>query len=415
MRFIHTSDWHLGQTLHSAERGLEHQHFLDWLCNTLEQQQADALLIAGDVFDNANPSATSQKQFYRFLQQAKTRLPALDIVIIAGNHDSPGRLEAPGPLLDGMGVSVVGLVPRLADGSINLASMVVPLHQDGKVTAWCLAIPFLRPGDVPRVDNAADPYMAGIARLYQDVTQYALSLRQPGQAIIAMGHCHMVGGEISEDSERRIVIGGTEALSANMFDASICYAALGHLHLSQRVGRQEHLRYCGSPLPLSFAEVDYQHQVLCVDIDGEQLRQVTPLHVPRAVQLLRIPRQPAPLPAVLDALDSLDLSGLVTANQGPQYDPYLEVRVKLDAPEPGLRTRIDSYIAGKPLRLLKIDPHYPGKTGDEKGEPAAEQDTLDKLQPEDIFRRLYQGKYQQNAPADMLQAFNEVLHEGDAS
>ncbi|MFZ6638949.1 exonuclease SbcCD subunit D C-terminal domain-containing protein [Undibacterium sp. TC4M20W] len=413
MRFIHTSDWHLGQTLHSAERGLEHQHFLDWLITTLEQQQADALLIAGDVFDNANPSATSQKQFYRFLQRAKACLPKLDIVIIAGNHDSPGRLEAPGPLLDGMDISVIGMVPRLADGSIDVAAMVLPLRQNDEIAAWCLAVPFLRPGDVPRVENASDPYMAGIVQLYRDVTAHALSLRQPGQAIIAMGHCHMVGGEISEDSERRIVIGGTEALSASMFGSEITYAALGHLHLAQRIGKQEHLRYCGSPLPLSFSEVDYQHQVLCVNIEGDKLTQVTPLQVPRTVQLLRIPKQAAALPNVLDALDGLDLASITDASKGRHYDPYLEVRVKLDVPEPGLRARIESYIAGKPLRLLKMDTHYPGKAQDETSDEQATQDTLDRLQPEDIFRRLYQGKYQQDAPGDMLQAFGELLHGED--
>ncbi len=413
MRFIHTSDWHLGQTLHSAERALEHQHFLDWLIITLEQQHADALLIAGDVFDNANPSASSQKQFYRFLQQARVRLPELNIVIIAGNHDSPGRLEAPGPLLNGMDISVIGMVPRLTDGSIDVAAMVLPLRQDGAITAWCLAVPFLRPGDVPRVENASDPYMAGIAQLYRDVAEHARSLRQPGQAIIAMGHCHMVGGEVSEDSERRIVIGGTEALSASMFGSEITYAALGHLHLAQRVGKQEHLRYCGSPLPLSFSEVDYQHQVLCVDIEGDKLTQVTPMHVPRAVQLLRIPKHAAPLPAVLDALDSLDLASIVDHSKGTPYDPYLEVRVKLETPEPGLRARIESYIEGKPLRLLKIDTHYPGKAQDENSDEQATQDTLDRLQPEDIFRRLYQGKYQQDAPGDMLQAFGELLHAED--
>ena len=296
MRFIHTSDWHLGQTLHNFERGFEHQAFLDWLISTLVAEQAEALLISGDIFDTANPSAAAQKQFYRFLQQAKSRVPHLNIVIIAGNHDSPGRLEAPGPLLETLDATVIGFVPRLADASIDLGKLVVPLkNQTGEIQAWCLAIPFLRPGDVPRVENAIDPYMEGITLLYQQTLQHALSLRQPGQAIIALGHCHMVGGEISEESERRIVIGGTEALSANMFDTNVAYAALGHLHLAQKVGKQAHLRYCGSPLPMSFAEVDYQHQVLRVDLLGEQASEITPLLVPRAVEMLRVPKQPAPL------------------------------------------------------------------------------------------------------------------------
>ena len=262
MRFLHTSDWHLGQTLHHFERGYEHQCFLDWLLDTISAEQVDALLIAGDIFDNANPSAASQKQFYRFLRQAKNRAPDLNIVIIAGNHDSPGRLEAPGPLLQALDIAVVGHIARDANGEIDLERLVAPLtDRNGNIAAWCLAIPFLRPGDVPRIDPeaeaaGADLYLNGIALLYRQALQLALAKRQPGQAILALGHCHMVGGEISAESERRILIGGTDALSSSIFDPAIAYAALGHLHLAQMVGKQPHLRYCGSPLPMSFSEMN---------------------------------------------------------------------------------------------------------------------------------------------------------------
>ncbi|CAN5683677.1 exonuclease SbcCD subunit D C-terminal domain-containing protein [soil metagenome] len=404
MRFIHTSDWHLGQTLHNFERGFEHQQFLDWLIDTLTSEQADALLISGDIFDNANPSAASQKQLYRFLQQAKARLPQLNIVIIAGNHDSPGRLEAPAPLLETLDVSVTGFVPRLPDGSIDLTRLVVPLKNKlGEIAAWCLAIPFLRQGDVPKVDNAADPYMECIALLYRQVLELALSLRQPGQAIIALGHCHMVGGEISEDSERRIVIGGTEALSANIFNANIAYAALGHLHLAQKVGKQAHLRYCGSPLPMSFAEVDYQHQVLRVDLHGETVSAITSIMVPRAVELIRLPRQPATIDQVLTALAALELP----AYTDTQQHPYLEVRVRLEAPEPGLRSRIEAAIEGKPLRLAKIETSFAPKTLN-RSTPAS-LDELERLQPDDIFKRLYHAKYEQDAPPELNAAFAELM------
>jgi exonuclease SbcD len=406
LRFIHTSDWHLGQTLHHFERGAEHQHFLDWLINTLEAEQVEGLLICGDIFDNANPSAASQKQLYRFLQQAKQRLPHLNIVLIAGNHDSPGRLEAPAPLLASLDASVTGFVPRQADGSIDIARLVVPLkNHAGDIAAWCLAIPFLRPGDVPRVEShgEADPYMAGIALLYRQVLEHALTLRQPGQAIIALGHCHMVGGDVSEDSERRIVIGGTEALSAGIFDPAIAYAALGHLHLAQRVAKQDHLRYCGSPLPMSFAEISYPHQVLRVDLDGEHVAAITALPIPRAVELLRIPKQPAPLADVLAALAALDLP----ATDEPQQMPYLEVRVRLDAPEPGLRATIEAALEGKPVRLARIDISMAASTA--AGAPALSLDELDRLQPEDIFNRLYLSKYDTEAPAPLQAAFAELL------
>ncbi|MES2899300.1 MAG: exonuclease subunit SbcD, partial [Pseudomonadota bacterium] len=253
MRLLHTSDWHLGQTLHNHDRSYEHQCFLDWLLDAIVREQADALLIAGDVFDTANPSAASQKQLYRFLQQARARAPELDIVIIAGNHDSPGRLEAPLPLLETQGTRVVGHILRNEAGEIDIDRLLVPLSdKTGAVKAWCLAIPFLRPGDVPRPELAedqepvADPYMHGIGLLYGQAFSMASARRQPGQSIVAMGHCHMVDGAASLDSERRIVIGGTEALPAAVFDPAIAYTALGHLHLAQRVGQKEHLRYCGS-------------------------------------------------------------------------------------------------------------------------------------------------------------------------
>ena len=407
MRLLHTSDWHLGQTLHNFERGYEHQRFLDWLLDTLVAEQADVLLVAGDVFDNANPSAASQKQLYVFLQQARARLPALQLVVVAGNHDSAGRLEAPGPLLAAHGTHVIGHLLRDEAGNIDLERLLLPLTgSDGQVQAWCLAVPFLRPGDVPKLPagDTQDAYLGGIALLYRQLTDLALARRQPGQAIVAMGHCHMVGGEMSNDSERRIVIGGTEMLPSGIFDTAIAYAALGHLHKAQAVGGQEHIRYCGSPIPLSFAEVHYRHQVLCLDIDGEALQSVRAIEVPRAVPLLRVPATPAPINEVLAQLAALDVPAAP-----PEAQPFLEVRVRLDAPEPGLRTRIETALDGKPVRLAKIETSSAARSS------APENLTLDQLsqlQPDDIFRRLYLQKYGKEAPPEQLSALAELLLPG---
>jgi len=415
MRLLHTSDWHLGQSLHNFERHYEHQRFLDWLLDTIVAERADALLIAGDIFDNANPSSASQKQLYRFLQRAKERVPHLNLVVVGGNHDSPGRLEAPGPLLEAHGTRVIGAVQRHADGAIDLEALVLPLTgADGAVQAWCLAVPFLRPGDVPRKaaeaeaeaetsDSAADPYLAGIALLYKQALDLALTKRQPGQAIVAMGHCHMVDGQMSADSERRIVIGGTEMLPAGIFDPAIAYAALGHLHLAQAVGKQHHIRYCGSPIPLSFAEVGYQHQVLRIDLDGDAVREIAPIAVPRAVQLLRVPAKPALIGQVLEELAALDVPDVPTEEQ-----PFLEVRVRLDAPEPGLRARIEAALDGKPVRLAKIETSSAARGAAVDAEVMT-LDRLEQLKPDDIFRQLYQQRFGNEAPPDQLSAFAELM------
>jgi exonuclease SbcD len=408
MRLLHTSDWHLGQTLHNFDRTYEHACFLEWLVETLVREEIDVLLIAGDIFDNANPSAAAHRQLYRFLQQARSRVPHLQVVVIAGNHDSPGRLEAPTPLLEAHGTIVVGNVGRTPDGGVDLERLLVPLRRrDGTVAAWCLAIPFLRPGDVPRIVSedatmGLDPYLHGTALLYRQAFALAQSRCTGTEAIIAMGHCHMVDGQSSQDSERRIVIGGTEALPASMFDPSVAYVALGHLHLAQRVGGHEHRRYCGSPLPLSFSEVGYQHQVLRIELDGPNTASVTPLQVPRAVQLLRVPAQPAPLDEVLAALEALEVP-----EAPPQQQPFLEVRVLLEGPEPGLRSRVEAALGGKPVRLAKIEPTRRHAAPESAGE-ALSLDQLAQLQPDDIFRRLWAQRYGDEAPPDQLAAFAEL-------
>jgi exonuclease SbcD len=389
MRLLHTSDWHLGQSLYDFDRSYEQQQFLDWLLGVIADERPDVLLIAGDVFDNANPSAAAQHRLNRFLTGARRVAPRLSIVMIAGNHDSPGRLEASAPFLDLFEAVVVGHVRRNAERSVDLDRLVVPLcNADGAVAAWCLAIPFLRPCDVPAVETDGDAYLEGVAELYRQALAAAQARREPGQAIVAMGHCHMANGEVSEHSERRIVVGGAEALPAGVFDPAIAYAALGHLHLAQKVGGCEHIRYSGSPLPMSFAEIHYPHQIVCVDLDGEALAAIRAIPVPRSVELIRVPATHAPVEEVLPLLERLDLPAMIGCP--PDAHPYLEVRVRLDAPEPALRARVEAALAGKAVRLARIDPSS-AQTDASPGAAISLGD-LERLAPETIFARLCEQK-----------------------
>jgi len=207
------------------------------------------------------------------------------------------------------------------------------------------------------------------------------------------------------------VIGGSEALSAGIFDSAIAYAALGHLHLPQTVGGRAHIRYSGSPLPMSFSEVDYPHQVLRIDLDGAAVADIQPIPVPRAVQLLRVPKKPAPLEEVLAELARLELPELPEAQQ-----PYLEVRVRLDAPEPGLRARVEAALVGKPVRLARIEPSS-ARGGADENEPAAlSLSDLERLAPESIFARLCEQKIGIGTPqreallAELGAAFAELAN-----
>ena len=229
MKILHTADWHLGQTFFENDRHAEHIQFLAWLKEQTIVQNVDLLLVAGDIFDSPNPSALSQRLYYSFLRDITSENPELQIIIIAGNHDSAARLEAPNPLLEGLNVTVRGAVKRDANGEIDYNHLIVPLIKGG----YCLAVPYLRQGDYP----VSDTYAAGVQKMYETLTA---QLPNDGLPVIAMGHLQATGSEISDDDRaERTTIGGLETISPIAFANRIVYTALGHLHRAQRVSKRE--------------------------------------------------------------------------------------------------------------------------------------------------------------------------------
>jgi len=421
LRLFHTADWHLGHHLHGVSRQLEHQQFLDWLLDEMHNKQADALIVAGDIFDSANPSSAAQSQLYDFLVKARTRLPNLNIILIGGNHDSASRLDAPSPILNALGVTVVGGLSREAQGNIDWERLLVPLtNAAGEVKAWCGAMPFLRNADLPTArdggsvasgmepmrpgEQDTDPLIYGMKTLYAELFAQLQQKASNAESLILTGHCYMVNGAVSELSERKILGGNQHALPVELFPDDIAYVALGHLHLAQKVGANEHIRYSGSPIPLSFDETDYLHQVVQVDIRAGQPVETAAVKIPRSVQLLRIPngKDFAVLSDVLGHLENLILDDLPLEQR-----PLLELRIRLEKPEPGLRQQIEEVIAKLPVRLLKISTAY---SGSEKSLADLKiEERLEELQPLDVFQRCYQNKYDQDAPEAMNALFNELV------
>ena len=403
LRLIHTADWHLGHTLHGVSRHTEHQQFLNWLLAELLDKQADALIVAGDIFDSANPSAQAQAQLYEFLVSAKKQQATLDIILVGGNHDSATRLDAPSSILNALGVHVVGGLRR-DNQAIDWRRLIVPLtNAQGEIKAWCGAMPFLRNADLPNSEDD-DPLVTGVKSLYDELFSQLQSHAQHGESLIMTGHCYMVNGNVSELSERKILGGNQHALPVELFPKAIDYVALGHLHLAQTVGANEHIRYSGSPIPLSFDESHYVHSVLQVELIAEQCVAITKLKIPRTVELLRIPngKEFATLSNVLAHLESLDLADLPKAQH-----PFVELRIKLDKPEPSLRQQIEEVISVLPVRLLKITTAYTGN--DNSLADLQIEQRLEELQPLDVFQRCYQTKYDTPAPDDLTVLFNELL------
>lgn len=406
MRLFHTSDWHLGQNLHGQERDFEHACFLEWLLRQLKLAQPDVLLIAGDIFDTVNPPVKAQECLYDFIVNAHEQQPLLTIVMIAGNHDSGSRIELPAPLMRRLRTHALGRVLWLDDGQLDSERLLLPLpNAKGDIAAWCLALPFLRPAEVTGA-HLGDNYLRGIGQVHEWLIEAANAKRKPGQALIAISHAHMAGGSVSEDSERSLIIGNAEALPASLFGPSISYVALGHLHKPQKVNGEERIRYSGSPIPLSFSEIGYQHQILDVTLDGETLVSVEPILIPRSVNLQRI--GPAPLAEILLQLADLPNIDLLAETQ---RQPWLEVRVTLDEPQPDLRHQVENALQGKAVRLVRIAAEYAGKRGADGEEDGTALIELDQLTPQELFSRAWLDNYGSEVDEQTLKDFAELLQD----
>ena len=411
LKIIHTADWHLGQSFFGYDRQPEHTAFLKWLAETVADRQIDVLLIAGDVFDVANPSASAQRQFYHFLKEINLANPGLQVVVVAGNHDSAARLEAPNPLLEELGIAVVGVVKRNESGEIDFNSLLLPLrHRDGSVQAYCMAVPFLRQGDYPpTVQKDQNTYVAGVERMYRGLYEFAMEKAGTELPLVAMGHLHVLGAELSDDDRsERVIMGGLESVTSDSFPRELAYTALGHIHKAQKVGGREEVRYSGSPLPMSFSETNYRHQVVLVTLDGRTPASIEPLIIPQTVALMRVPKVPVPPAQVLEALRALP--DKLETDSACALAPFLEVRVLLTEPAPGFRNEVEEVLANKFVRLVSIVPSYPKQAGNTEERVLSIHD-LQQIDPLDMIKRTYESKYANALPESLERLFREVEHE----
>lgn len=403
IRILHTADWHLGQTFFGYDRTEEHEVFLNWLAEEIRQKEIDALIIAGDVFDVSNPSAASQSMYYQFIYRVTAENPYLQIVIVAGNHDSAARLEAPLPLLQAMRTEVRGVVRKLEGGEIDYDHLTVELkNRQGEVELLCMAVPFLRQGDYPAVQTEGNPYAEGVRELYAQLLQRLWKRRTENQAILAIGHLQATGSEIAEkDYSERTVIGGLECVSPEAFSEQIAYTALGHIHKAQRVSGRENVRYAGSPIPMSFAEKHYHHGVVMVTFDGGCAVDIERLECPKLIPLVSVPNgEPVSPEAILKALKELPETEAVA--------PYLEVKVLLEEPEPMLRQEIEEALADKNYRLARIVSTYHTDIGNTVKENENWKRGLQEMSPLQIAQSAFEKIYQVEMPVELTGLFEEA-------
>ncbi|MFP1922196.1 exonuclease subunit SbcD [Lonsdalea quercina] len=280
MQIIHTSDWHLGQYFYTKSRAAEHQAFLRWLIEQVEQHHVDAVVVAGDIFDNGTPPSYAREMYNRFV--VELHKTGCQLVILGGNHDSVATLNESRLLLSCLNTQVIAS----CEGDLE-QQVIVLNNREGKPGALLCAIPFLRPRDVltsQAGQSGADKQLAlqeAIANHYQRSYQLAVRRREEmGLAlpIVATGHLTTVG-VTTTDSVRDIYIGTLDAFPAQAFPPAD-YIALGHIHRPQRIAQTEHIRYSGSPIPLSFDELNHEKSVYLVRFEQDKLADVSSLTIP---------------------------------------------------------------------------------------------------------------------------------------
>lgn len=310
MKIIHTSDWHLGRSFGPVSLQPDQERFVDWFVDLVRDEDADLVVIAGDLYDRA----VAPKEAIGLFRDAVGRLLDTGTVVaaITGNHDGADRVAPYSDLLDGSRFYLRGGYDRVGD---------VLTHDFADGSLDIVLLPYLDPRAAPdgfgfedededrdgdgQGEDADPSGDAGDGRLFDPdarissllerrgarthqtvlhhATERARRARRSGRSI-AVAHAFVTGGSVS-DSERQLVVGGTGSVAADVFDG-FDYVALGHLHRPQRIGA-DHLRYSGTPLPYSFSE-DHEKSVAIVELaaDGSTDVRLEPVPVGRAVRTI---------------------------------------------------------------------------------------------------------------------------------
>jgi exonuclease SbcD len=398
MKVLHTSDWHIGRTLHGRKRYEESEAFLNWLTELIEGEHIDILLVAGDIFDNSTSSNTAQEIYYRFLCRVAASANR-HVVVTAGNHDSPSFLNAPRELLKCLNVHVVGCAADSpADEAIVLAGSN---HEPGLIVC---AIPYLRDRDI-RVAEAGESIedkerklIEGIRTHYRLVCEAARQkrdlLNKPAP-IVAMGHLFAAGGRtVDGDGVRELYIGSLAQVGADLFPEGIDYLALGHLHIPQKVGGSNVIRYCGSPLPIGFGEADQQKCVVLVEFSGNAPH-VTEIPVPRFRELKTLRG------------DWQTIAGGIDAMRSKRGNGWLEIIYDGDEIVGNLRERLDEANKGTGMEILSVRNNQMlasalGRIGKEE--------SLDDLDVTEVFKRcLDSHEVPEEQRPELLNAYREVI------
>lgn len=396
MKILHTSDWHLGRLLHGRKRTEVYIRFLDWLENYIIDNNIEALLVAGDIFDTNTPANNVLEMYYRFLSRLIHSV-CRNIIVIAGNHDSPALLNAPKSILKHFNIHITGSI------SDNPEDEVIELkNKTGITEAMVCAVPFLRDKDIRNseagetISDKETKIIEGIKNHYHKVCCAALQKRADNKIpIIAMGHLFTAGGQTTDDDGvRELYIGSLAHIHHNIFPSDFDYIALGHLHVPQKVNKSEIIRYSGSPLPMGFGEAR-QTKLMCqLEIKGKNIDiQEIILPVFQKIESIKGNRE-----SITDRINQL-----VKANE----EVIVEVIYTGDEIYPDLKEQIDYLVTDSKVEIIRVKNNRILDAGIPRLD---NQETLQDLSTKEVFLRCLQAnKIPESEQTELLHTFDEAI------
>jgi len=398
IKVLHTADWHLGKRFEQMDLHVEHQYFLDWLIGTINDNQIEVLLVAGDIFDTGNPPNTALKQYYDFLWKVKSTC-CKQVVIIGGNHDSVATLNAPKDLLKHLNVHVIGGVPD------DINEEIIPVtNEAGNTELVICAVPFLRDKDI-RLSISGETYLEretrikeGIAEHYRNLVPLIAGHKNANIPVIATGHLFAAGAKTS-DSEKDIHAGNLGQIGSADFPMEFNYIALGHLHRPQMVNKQGHIRYSGSPVALGFSEHDHAKLVLVVSFDSGEVIAVDEINVPAFRKCYRIKGDEANVIKNFAALK----------DDGLQLPAWVEIEVETNHYLQGIEEQLYNIKSTKPfieaivIRQTRIDKIR------NINQYISEAQDLNDLSPASVFEMRCEGMFPGSDHSALAQTFAEAI------
>ena len=381
MKILHTSDWHLGHTLYDLDRSIEQKAFLKQLAQIVQDEKPDAMVVSGDIYHTATPSAAAQRMYTDGLMKIHQANPTMAIVVTAGNHDSSSKLEVSSNLWDVVNVKTIGTFESVND-AFNYDKLIIEVKDaNGHLQGYVVAVPHCYPNNFPilREDTTRDMRQT---HFFQTILAEVKKRNVQQLPVVLMAHLSATGCDITGHSE---TVGGIEYVDIQEFGADFNYLALGHIHCPQTLkNTQERARYCGSPLPINFDE-NYPHSVSIVTLASGETPVIELRYIKNLKPLLTIPKEPAELEEALLQLDK---------NIKDDEEAYIRLNLlvkdylALDAKE-----QASEVLRNKKAKLctFKISNVYQSAADDDKPKLTLEQ--IQEISPMDIAQLFYEQKY----------------------